>query len=242
MKLFQDKNIIAILLSISIFSIIGIVVSANAFTLNPSSGTIEPNSETTINILANPIEGESAVTVYIDVEGVTVVEGSYSRPSGFLVVTEECESQSSFTTTNQVCVTLANSSDIASGESLGSFRVSAPASGTATINTNTQSLYSDGETNRSVTGTLGNYTIEASEDVTAASEGVSDEDDSSPSIIPDTAIEFDKTTIVALGVSIFILGIVVAVIFTIILIRNSKISMNDMSSSKQPKSDNPFQI
>lgn len=173
-------------LSIAAIIFVSIIISTlndtKAYDVDPNSGSYVAGETITIEILADPPSRgtDTGVTVFLDVIGGTVVAGSFVEPEGnFTFIQEQCESQTSFTTQNQVCVTLAKGVPLNNGESLGTFDILIPPDSTSVIlSANSGSVYIDG-----VNENVQSIGQKASFTVTGGSAGSTDIPQASPTFI-----------------------------------------------------------
>ena len=167
-----------------------------AVSLSPSSGALPAGATQTINIVASPPSGADAVQVRLVLTGDATITG-YTGPSGAQWspgAIGVCTGSATFTST-QVCVDLANSGTIVSGESLGSFTIrTGSEGGSVTIVRDTDNGYLVSSVIQSQAGTVGTYSIGSS----------------SLSVLPNTAIVDSPKYIILMGaLSLILLGIVV---------------------------------
>lgn len=136
------------------------LVSVNAVSLSPSSGTLPANTTSTIQIIASGPAGSEGVQIRLTLTGNATITG-YTPPAGAewgpggIGV---CSGGTMYTST-QVCVDLANTGIIASGTSLGSIQVTTEGSGTVIITRDSTNGYLVGKNIEFQTGTAGTYTI-----------------------------------------------------------------------------------
>lgn len=165
----------------------------DAVSLSPASGTLAANSTQNINIVASPPANAEAVQIRLTLTGDATITG-YTGPTdsawnpGAIGV---CAGNTTYTTT-QVCVDLANSGTIETGESLGTISVTTGASGSFTISRADGNGYLVNDVIQEQTGMVGTYTI------------------GSVTQLPDTSIVDEPKYVIVLGaLSIILTGVVV---------------------------------
>lgn len=177
----------------SVLCLLLLSTSAFATTASPASGTYAPGSQRTITINASPQAGENAVTIRLNVTNMTITNFVPATGGAWIGAIAEC-SGSVYFTSSQVCVSLAKSSDITSGELLGTLTVTMGSAGSATIVAASGNQYSDGGSNRSVSGTIGTYTL------SSGSTGT-------PGTLPNTSNFKENTVAIAVSFMLLIGGI-----------------------------------
>ncbi|MBN1331786.1 hypothetical protein JW978_02770 [Candidatus Dojkabacteria bacterium] len=188
------KKLLPVLLIV--FLVIMNIPSAQAVSLSPSSGTLPASATQRINIIASPPSGADAVQIRLILTGSATIT-SYTGPTGAAWSPGPigvCSGSTTFTST-RVCVDLANSGTITSGESLGSFTIATGAEGgSVSIARDTDNGYLVGVSIVPQTGTVGTYSIGSS----------------SLSLLPNTAIVDNPRYIILMGaLSLILLGVTV---------------------------------
>lgn len=166
------------------------LATVKAVTMSPSSGTYAPGSQITITVTASPTgSGSNAVAIRLTLTNATVVSFTPVTGGSWVGATQDCAGPAYYTT-NTVCASLAKSSSIVTGETLGTLVIQlANTSGTATITRASGNVYSDGVTSYANNGTAAAFTI--------SSNG------STP--LPETAFEDDQSKIIILSSFLLVL-------------------------------------
>ncbi|GAB4284184.1 MAG: hypothetical protein Kow0081_1240 [Candidatus Dojkabacteria bacterium] len=178
--------------------------TSRAFTLNPSSGNLADG--TTIQIIADPGGfSAQAVSVHIDVAGMTVSSFTQGADGNNSLSLGDCPGGGSFTS-NSVCFAYSRTSGtISPGEILGSFTVSNVTNGaTVTALSESEYLNSDNET-QAVTGQIGSFTV-------TSSGGNNNISGNNLDKLPNTAFKVASSTVLlTTGVMFISLGVLVFV-------------------------------
>ena len=150
-------------------------LNLKAVTMNPSSGTYAPGTQVTITVTASPTgAGSNAVAIRLTLTNATVVSFTPVTGGSWVGATQDCAGPAYYTSTT-VCASLAKSTDIVSGETLGTLVIQlANTSGTATITRASGNVYSDGVTSYANNGTAATFTISSSGPVSLPNTALTD--------------------------------------------------------------------
>ncbi|MCA9381048.1 hypothetical protein KC678_02185 [Candidatus Dojkabacteria bacterium] len=167
-------------LGILMFLTFAVMVSVNAVSISPSSGSFAAGSTQTFTIVANPpATGYNAAAVNLTFGGMTVT--GYTPPSGGEFVIPGCTGGTNFTST-QVCINIAATDDFVAGDSLGTVTVTVGSGTTASITKDSGTEYTGvGVSTVASTGSAGNYTI------TSSTSGGTTTNGGSVTVLPNTA-------------------------------------------------------
>jgi LPXTG-motif cell wall-anchored protein len=202
-KFFRLTNFSLGFLMLFTFGFVGLV---NAVSVTPSSGSLTAGATETLELIAAPTESnQNAVVLRLSVTGMSIT--GYTDPSGFLGVIGECSGGTKFTST-QICASLAKTSSITAGESLGTITVQVGNSGTATITKDTGNSYNFGTESAPDVGQAASYTI-----TTSDSGGTGDTGNTGgtgttggTTVLPNTSVSRSNTLFIAIGLTFISLG------------------------------------
>lgn len=157
----MKKFFLGLILSVFILSSTSIVVFA--YTLSPSSGSYNPGSSFTIQVLAQPNgANQNAVTIRLSATNLTITNFVPVTGGSWVGATADCAGSTYFTATT-VCTSLAKSTNITAGEVLGTISVTlGSTAGAATFTKTSGSAYSDGITATPDVGGVASYTVTGS--------------------------------------------------------------------------------
>lgn len=196
-------KIVALFLVLPVVTVF-FTVRANAFYISPSTASYDAGSSQTITLYAQPnLSGAKGVELAIDATNLTITNYTTTMTGSPLEI-KLCSSNTVAYTSSKICVALAKTTVINSGDVIGTVTFTMPSSGTGTLQMvattdNATSQYSNDSTQTAIAGTpttIGTYTVGSS--------------DSGGSTLPNTASGDISTAAIALlsASTLVVLGLV----------------------------------
>lgn len=172
-KNIKISNLSQVLLSVLIllsFILIYIPTNVNALAINNPSANYYLNSTHNFSLTASFSESNIyAVRIKLTLSNATI--NSFTPTGGWLATIGECTADALYTST-EVCVSLAKSSTLSSGEALGTLNITFNALGSVTLVQDESNGYSDGNSFYPYVGTLTTLNV-----VNAPEEEIPDEEE-----------------------------------------------------------------
>lgn len=241
---------------IILFSALLFVVSAfsvQALTLSPSSGTQNPGDIISIDLFAKPNgTGQNAVRIRLHVDNGVIQSFTPITDPKWLGTIPEC-GNNQFYTNQDLCLSMAKTTDIQAGEKLGTMQVKVDNARSLTISKGDLNGYTDGQNFIADTGIAATFSVNGTtpaipeipnpqpENIqpVPSTNVVSIPTDSKPTFytFPGVLVPNDQTTqnpnmppIIALGVTLFI--VIGSAIF--LIVRKKKKTVQLPATSPQP--------
>ncbi len=148
------KKVFILLFIFGIFLTFGI--RTDAFTADPNSGEYTQDTTLTLELKAKPQGNENAVSIDLLAEGLTITNYTPPSSSDWIGNTSDC-SNGQLYSSDRVCTSMAKSSKIEDGESLGTITVQIKGSTYGKITKGSNNLYSDSTNLRNDLGTLAEF-------------------------------------------------------------------------------------
>jgi hypothetical protein len=137
------------------------VHSISALTFDPPVGDYDSNEPFTIEVKAdNGLSQATAVQIRLEATNMTIEGFTPTTSKEWLTPTGDCVDHN-FTTDSEVCVSMATTTNITPGESLGVLSVKMPPKGGGIISAQESNGYSDGVKFYPQLGAFGSYTIKS---------------------------------------------------------------------------------
>jgi len=205
------KKLLAFIVGVLLFIPL---TTVHAIRLDPTTGIYDTDTEVSVALTANPPAGDfNAVSVRLNIEGGEILDFVQATGTEWIGLTKDCLDNTTFFTSNQICLSLAKSTNINSGELIGTLTVKV--TGTSVKITKAEgNIYSDGENSVEDLGDAALYYNSAvTTNVVATS-------------YPTEEVVNNDSTLLVISIAVIAILAVGLIVFFIIKKRNQSLTIN----------------